>query len=62
MNKRFCDIEFIPVSEVKVMLQDIYDKNGLNKRAKATDIIEFMGCEIISKKISGIVKKVVMFK
>ena len=62
MNKRFCDIEFIPVSEVKVMLQDIYDKNGLNKRAKATDIIEFMVCEIISKKISGIVKKVVMFK
>ena len=62
VNKRFCDIEFIPVSEVKVMLQDIYDKNGLNKRAKATDIIEFMVCEIISKKISGIVKKVVMFK
>jgi hypothetical protein len=62
VNKRFCKVEFMPVNEVKVILQDIYDKNGLNKRATATNIIEFMDCKIISKKINGTVMKVVKFK
>ena len=62
VNTRFRGVEFMPVNEVKVILQDIYDKNGLNKRAKATNIIEFMDCTIISKKINGEVKKVVKFK
>jgi hypothetical protein len=26
VNKRFCKVEFMPVNEVKVILQDIYDK------------------------------------
>ena len=59
---RFSKVEFMPVSEVKVILQDIYDRNGLNKRAKATDIIEYMDCKIISKKINGTVMKVVKFR
>ena len=62
VNKRFSKVEFMPVSEVKVILQDIYDRNGLNKRAKATDIIEYMDCKIISKKINGTVMKVVKFR
>jgi hypothetical protein len=62
VNKRFSKVEFMPVSEVKVILQDIYDRNGLNKRAKATDIIEYMECKIISKKINGTVMKVVKFR
>ena len=62
LNTRFRGVEFMPVNEVKVILQNIYDKNGLNKRAKATNIIEFMDCTIISKKINGEVKKVVKFK
>ena len=41
---------------------DIYDRNGLNKRATATNIVEFLDCTIISKKINGVVKKVVKFK
>jgi hypothetical protein len=62
VNARFRGVEFMSVNEVKAILQDIYDKNGLNKRAKATNIIEFMDCTIISKKINGVVKKVVRFK
>jgi hypothetical protein len=62
VNKRFSEIEFMPVSEVKVILQGIYDKNRLNKRAKATDIIEYMNCKITSKKINGTVIKVVKFR
>ena len=62
VNNRFREVEFMPVNEVKVILQDIYDKNGLNKGAKATDIIEYMNSKIISKKINGIVMKVVKFK
>ena len=62
VNKRFSKVEFMPVSEVKVILQGIYDRNGLNKRAKATDIIEYMDCKIISKKINGTVMKVVKFR
>lgn len=62
VNNRFREVEFMPVNEVKVILQDIYDKNGLNKRAKATDIIEYMNSKIISKKINGTVMKVVKFK
>ena len=62
VNKRFSEIEFMPVSEVKVILQDIYDKNRLDKRAKATDIIEYMNCKITSKKINGMVIKVVKFR
>ena len=30
VNKWFSKVEFMPVSEVKVILQDIYDRNGLN--------------------------------
>ena len=62
VNNRFREVEFMPVNEVKVILQDINDKNGLNKRAKATDIIEYMNSKIISKKINGTVMKVVKFK
>ena len=35
--------------EVKEMLQDIYDEIGLNKRAKATDLKEYIACEIAKK-------------
>lgn len=62
VNKRFSEVEFMPVNEVKVILQDIYDKNELTKRATATNITEFMDCKIISKKINGTVMKVVKFK
>jgi hypothetical protein len=62
VNARFRGVEFMSVNEVKAILQDIYDRNGLNKRATATNIIEFMDCTIISKKINGVVKKVVRFK
>ena len=62
VNARFRGLEFMSVNEVKAILQDIYDRNGLNKRATATNIIEFMDCTIISKKINGVVKKVVKFK
>ena len=50
------------VNEVKAILQDIYDRKGLNNRATATNFLEFMDCTIISKKINGVVKKVVKFK
>ena len=30
VNNRFRQVEFMPVNEVKVILQDIYNKNGLN--------------------------------
>ena len=62
VNARFRGVEFMSVNEVKAILQDIYDRKGLNKRATATNIIEFMDCTIISKKINGVVKKVVKFK
>jgi hypothetical protein len=62
VNKRFGEVEFMSVNEVKAILQDIYDRNGLDKRAKATDISEFMKCKIIPKKINGTVKKVAKFK
>jgi hypothetical protein len=35
--------------EVKEVLQDIYDEIGLNKRAKATDLKEYIACEIAKK-------------